>query len=102
MKGPNQGKGLVLSPHDYHCKHDRAAWFDETWREVQANMCLGRRDDERTCAVESYCGGAEGWCGRRRRRQSASLQPSSYRWSLVFCKATSTPHVTATGAVTSD
>ena len=19
MKGPNQGKGLVLSPHDYHC-----------------------------------------------------------------------------------
>ena len=60
MKGPNQGKGLVLSPHDYHCKHDRAAWFDETWSEVQANMCLGRRDDERTCAVESYCGGAEG------------------------------------------
>ena len=30
--------------------------------EVQANMCLGRRDEERTCAVESYCGcgGAEG------------------------------------------
>ena len=62
MRGPNQGKGLVLNPHDYHCKHDRAAWFDETWSEVQGNMCLGRRDDERTCAVESYCGcgGAEG------------------------------------------
>ena len=60
MKGPNQGKGLVLPPHEYFCKHVRAAWFDETWSEVQGNMCLGRRDDERTCAVESYCGGAEG------------------------------------------
>ena len=59
MKGPNKGKGLVLSPHDYHCKHARAAWFDETWREVQANMCLGRRDDERTRTAQSSRTAAE-------------------------------------------
>ena len=76
MKGPNQGKGLVLSPHDYHCKHDRAAWFDETWSEVQGNMCLGRRDEERTCAVESYCGGAEGIGGGGADRRVVGGSPS--------------------------
>ena len=60
MKGPNQGKGVVLPPHEYFCKHLRAAWFDETLSEVQGNICQGRRGEERTCAVESYCGGAEG------------------------------------------
>jgi hypothetical protein len=56
MKGSNQGKGVVLPPGEYFCIHVRDAWLDETWSEVQGDMCQGRREEERTCAIESACG----------------------------------------------
>ena len=56
MKGPNQGRGVVLPPSEYFCLHVRHAWYDETWSEVQGDMCQGRREEERTCELESACG----------------------------------------------
>ena len=58
MKGPNQGRGLVLPPGDYFCHHVRDAWFDEAWGEVKADMCTGRREEERIFAnaSSSSCG----------------------------------------------
>ena len=66
MKGPNQGRGLGLPPGDYFCHHVRDAWFDETWGEVKADMCTGRREEERI----SRRGGVE---------NSSSLSISSSR-----------------------
>ena len=62
LKGSNQGKGVVLPPGDYFCRHARDAWFDETWAEVKGDMCQGRTEEERICAIGSSCYGSS--CGR--------------------------------------